>query len=84
MTRDELEAAGVRLSSIPMPRQARYTLAAGGQIVPGANFGSRREVDDWVSMHHGDLDWRAGYVFRLKGLPIDLSIQDAKGVRLRP
>ena len=40
-------------------------------------FFTKSDVDDWIRKH--DIEWRAGYLFRIKGDNKDLEINNKDG-----
>lgn len=82
LSREALIAAGLQLDKIEATNRPRNFVHAGDVPVPGAAFPSRLEADEWIMLHRKDLDWRAGYVFRLKGLRLDIAIVDTHGKTL--
>lgn len=81
-TSAELIEAGLQLDKIEATNRPRNFVYVAGVPVPDAAFPSRLAADEWITLHRKDLDWRAGYVFRLKGLRLDISIVDAHGKTL--
>lgn len=45
-------------------------------------FRSKLDAENWIS-NLGSLDWRAGFVFRLRGDSVDTEIVDRNGVIAR-
>lgn len=42
-------------------------------------FRTKERASAWISSHGDALDWRAGYVFRLRGDARDIAIVDRSG-----
>lgn len=79
LSKDELIDAGLQLNQIFPPMRPRAFLQVNKELIPGANFASRDSADAWIMRHRSIMDWRAGYVFRLKGLNQDIAIVDIHG-----
>lgn len=60
---------------------ARYFVRAGASTKFNRGFKTKAAVDDWFLMLQvvGQLDWRAGSVFRIRGIAHDLHIVNRRG-----
>ncbi len=69
---------------LPVGKGLRWFLAVDGSIVEGHGFTSKTAASEWIYAFGEYLDWRAGFVFRIKGLNVNLEIVDKTGKRARP
>lgn len=66
-------------SKVPQQNKCRWFVKHGATTRFDRGFRSKAEADAWINAFGKDLDWRAGYVFRLKGLDRDISVIDRQG-----
>jgi hypothetical protein len=69
---------------VPVRAKAKLSLKRGGDVIADRGFGSKKEAHLWIESMGRRLDWRAGYIFRLRGLNQDLEIIDREGNRITP
>ena len=62
---------------------ARWFLSQNGTIDKSRGFTSKDYASLWIESLGREVDWRAGFIFRLRGANIDLEIVSSKGVRAR-
>lgn len=88
---DALRAAGVTvvepifsLDEVPIQPGARWYLKRGKKVHLDRGFKSKAEADIWIKALGGRLDWRAGYLFRLRGDVTDMAIVNKAGDEAKP
>lgn len=88
---DALRAAGVTvvepifsLDEVPVQPGARWYLKRGKKVHLDRGFKSKAEADTWIKALGGRLDWRAGYLFRLRGDVTDMAIVNKAGDEAKP
>jgi hypothetical protein len=72
------------VQNAPVTTGARWFVRQGGkngQVELGKGFASKKQASEWINDFGGKLDWRAGFVFRLKGDTVDSEIVDRAGKR---
>lgn len=47
-------------------------------------FSSKGAASEWIDAFDRRLDWRAGFVFRLRGDNVDMTIVNRAGEKARP
>lgn len=62
---------------------ARWFLSESGKIDKSRGFTSKDYASLWIESLGREVDWRAGFIFRLRGGRNDLEIVSAKGVRAK-
>lgn len=70
--------------SIPAQKRRRLFVKRGSIVWQDRGFSSKSEADNWINNFGRALDWRAGFVFRLRGDDTDIEIVDRQGNRVRP
>lgn len=68
-----------RWESIPIQSRCRWFVQRGATTKFDRGFRSKQDANNWINSFT-NLDWRAGFVFRLRGDNIDMSIVDRNGV----
>lgn len=69
---------------IPKAKRKRWFVKRGDVVLMNAGgFASKSEASDWINSFGWKLDWRSGYLFRLKGDDVAMSIVDRKGIEAR-
>jgi hypothetical protein len=76
--------AGFSFSQVPSQNKCRWFIKHGATTRYDRGFRSKAQADAWISAFGKDIDWRAGFVFRLKGLNADISVVDRKGQLAKP
>lgn len=57
----------------------RWFLRVGATTTFSKGFKSKKAASEWISSLGYKLDWRVGYLFRLKGSSYDCEIVDRRG-----
>jgi len=57
----------------------RWFIRRGATTWFNRGFRTKARANAWISMHGHALDWRAGYLFRLRGDARDVEIVDRHG-----
>ncbi len=69
------------MAEVPTQSGARWFLERQGQVYTAGGFRSKSEASDWIdSLGRSRLDWRAGFVFKLRGDVGEMKIVDRHGV----
>lgn len=71
-------------SEIPAQPRPKWFLKRGENTELSRGFSSKDAASEWINGLGRRLDWRAGFVFRLRGENVDMSIVDRNGVEARP
>ena len=61
----------------------RYFVKRGAATWYSTGFKTKSAASDWIDSHGRDLDWRVGYLFRLRGDARDVQIVNRKGEALK-
>ncbi|HZF98273.1 MAG TPA: hypothetical protein VEY92_08535 [Pseudoxanthomonas sp.] len=72
-------------SWVPMKRKGcRYYVRYGATTMFRRGFNNKQEASDWIEMLYrsGVVDWRVGFLFRVKGDEFDVEIVDRLGRRI--
>ena len=64
---------------VPLQDKCRWFLRRGATTKFNRGFRSKSDADAWIDAMGRRLDWRAGYVFRLRGDSVDMAIVDRRG-----
>lgn len=72
------------MSEVPGQPRAKWFLKRGESVELSRGFSSKSAASEWINALGRRLDWRAGFVFRLRGEKVDMSIVDRNGVEARP
>ncbi len=69
------------LAEVPTQSGARWFLERQGQTYTAGGFRSKAEASAWIdNLGRSRLDWRAGFVFKLRGDVGEMKIVDRHGV----
>jgi len=68
-----------RLEEVTRKTRLRWFLQRGTTTYHERGFRSKRDVRNWIESLGERIDWRAGFVFRLKGDTCDTSFVDRYG-----
>ncbi|MEJ6003866.1 hypothetical protein [Paucibacter soli] len=71
----------IRFDEIKQLPRPRLFVQVGGVPRWDKCFPSKAVASAWIDSHGSDLDWRVGFLFRLKGLDRDIEIVDSAGRR---
>lgn len=71
-------------TQVPLQNKCRWFVKHGATTRYDRGFRSKVEADAWINAFGHHLDWRAGYVFRLKGGQYDISVIDRQGQLAKP
>lgn len=75
------------LNPIPAPGVKRPYLfvrcAKDGLVDCAKGFSSKKGASEWIDSHGRSLDWRVGFLFRLRGATHDHEIVDIDGKSVR-
>lgn len=69
---------------VPEQDKCRWFIKNGDNVRYDRGFRSKAEADAWIADLGRALDWRAGFVFRLRGGTADISVVDRNGVLAKP
>jgi hypothetical protein len=73
---------GLKIDSILLVEKgARWFVRPGGGSTLDRGFRSILEASEWIDSHGDALLWRVGYLFRIKGYPVDVEIVNRNGIR---
>jgi hypothetical protein len=64
---------------VPLQDRCRWFVRYGTVTVFDRGFRSKNEASNWIDKFGRRLDWRAGFVARLRGDEKDIEIVDRKG-----
>jgi hypothetical protein len=70
-------------NEIPSHARARWFVKRGAVTERQRGFASKDAASDWITEFGYRLDWRSGFVFRLRGDTVDMHIVDAHGTTAR-
>lgn len=74
MSVDEIRSLLAGIVEMPRPR---WFVQIGGLPQWDMSFHSKQAASTWINSHGHQLDWRVGFVFRLKEVNQDIEIVDA-------
>lgn len=66
-------------SELPCEPRARWFLKRGQETLLESGFASKASAAQWIDNLGRRLDWRAGFVFQLRGDSTPMSIVDRNG-----
>lgn len=66
--------------NIPVQKRTILFVRRDGKLLDGG-FKSKAEANEWI--YSLDLDWRAGFVFKIKGDTTDMQIVNKSGVIIK-
>lgn len=81
MVRPGAEALGI--SRAQKGDGLRYFIRRGATTWYSVGFRTKHDAGLWIDSHGDALDWRAGYLFRLRGDARDVQIVTRKGEALK-
>ena len=61
----------------------RWFLSSNGVMDQSRGFVSKKYASLWINSLGYELDWRAGYIFRLKDANQDIEVVSSKGARAK-
>lgn len=67
-------------SSVPLQKGCRWFVKKGATTRYDRGFRSKGEADQWIATFREVMDWRAGYVFKLRDDSEIIEIRDRTGV----
>jgi hypothetical protein len=71
-----MESELFSFNEVPLQDKCRWFVRRGEMTNLTRGFRSKDEASAWVNSFGRRLDWRAGYVFRLRGDGVEMSIVD--------
>jgi hypothetical protein len=72
----------LKIQNIPLkPKGCRWFVKRSATTWFNRGFRSKSDASNWINGHGPALDWRSGFVFRLKGCDEDIEIVDRTGKR---
>jgi hypothetical protein len=71
-------------NEVPQQARARWFIKRGDTVEFSRGFSSKGAASEWIANLGRRLDWRAGFVFRLRGDNVDMFIVDRDGVTAKP
>ena len=74
-----MDATLFSFAEVPCQDKCRWFVRRGASTKFNRGFRSKNEADTWINSMGYRLDWRAGYVFRLRGDDVDMAIVDRRG-----
>lgn len=72
------------LSEVPQEPRPKWFVQRNGAADMSRGFSSKASADAWITDFGRRLDWRAGYVFRLRGDTAEMIIVDRNGKKALP
>jgi hypothetical protein len=66
-------------SDVPLQDRCRWFVRYGAKTMFDRGFRSKDEANDWIDGLGRRLDWRSGFVARLRGDDKDIVVVDRKG-----
>lgn len=69
---------------VPLGSGLRWFLKRGPKTVLTRGFASKSDASAWINSLGPRLDWRAGFVFRLRGDSMDMEIVNRHGTVAKP
>jgi hypothetical protein len=69
---------------VPLGTGLRWFVKRGPKIVLSRGFASKADASAWIAELGERLDWRAGFVFRLRGDNTDMEIVNRHGIVANP
>lgn len=64
---------------VPVQPRRRWFIRRGAETNLSRGFRSKQDASNWIDSQR--LEWRAGFLFRLRGDDVDMCIVDKKGNR---
>lgn len=75
----ESRAGGLRLQCADVGPGLRWFVKRGAKTWFERGFRTKARAGAWIDEHGEEVEWRAGYVFRMKGDSVDVQIVDRRG-----
>ena len=72
-----------KIESVPMQKRCRWFVKRGATTWFNRGFRSKAEANSWINSHGTALDWRSGFLFRIRGESMDIEIVDRIGNRAK-
>ncbi|WP_413460734.1 hypothetical protein [Herbaspirillum huttiense] len=66
-------------NEVPMQKRCRWFVRHGATTKFDRGFRAKADADNWINAMRSRIEWRAGFVFRLEGDSVDMSIVDRSG-----
>jgi len=66
-------------SQVPIQGNCRWFLRRGATVKYDRGFRSKQGASEWIDSLGVELDWRAGFTFRLKGDSTHMEIVNRQG-----
>lgn len=68
-------------AEVPQQKRCRWFVRRGASTRFDRGFPSKSDASNWIDAFGSRLDWRAGFLFRLRGDDTDIEIIDRAGNR---
>lgn len=72
------------LTDVPPRAGCRWFVRRGSETPTDRGFRSKAEASSWIESLGRRIDWRVGFLFRLRGDTLDIEIVDRHGQRAQP
>jgi len=72
------------IDEVPQIASPRYVLKRGDSLVLTHGFRSKAAASDWINNLGHRLDWRVGFVFKLRGDTVNMAFVDRNGAAVKP
>ncbi len=69
----------LRINHADTGQGLRWFIRRGATTWFNRGFKTKASADEWIKSHGQDLDWRAGFMFALRGDPRNVLIVDKNG-----
>ena len=79
MTTEKGQTVAFRVEEVTRKTRLRWVLKRGATTYHERGFRNKQDVRDWIESLGERIDWRVGFVFRLKGDDCDMSFVDRNG-----
>ena len=79
-----MSSAALRIGDADRGPGLRWFIRRGASTYYNFGFRTKARANAWIELHGGALDWRAGYIFRLVGDPVDVEIVSRYGKVAQP
>lgn len=70
-------------SEVPQQKRCRWFVRRGATTRFDRGFRSKDDAGNWIAAFGSRLDWRVGFLFRLRGDNTDIEIVDRQGNRAK-
>ncbi len=74
-----MDAELFSFEEVPLQDKCRWFVRRGATTKFNRGFRSKDEANGWINALGRRLDWRTGFVFRLRGDGVDMAIVDRRG-----